>query len=195
MQYLKEEVRNRILASAKQEFLEQGYKNASIRNIAELAKTSLGNIYRYFIDKEALFLAVTNNLIEAGVVLFETNFSLSEQDLAVFPDKVLDYVLAYRQELAIVKSGLKEHFDSYIEALIEVTAKKFSLSMQRIYPQVATNFGRDFYYNMSASFLFGLRTVIDCDKHRAEKKQGLRELIWFFFSNIDKRFNFFEALD
>ena len=48
MQYLKKEIKDRILASAVDEFKEHGFANASIRNIANNAEISLGNIYRYF---------------------------------------------------------------------------------------------------------------------------------------------------
>ena len=55
MQYLKTDVRNRILESAEEEFRQNGYLNASIRTIAENAGISLGNVYRYFSNKEALW--------------------------------------------------------------------------------------------------------------------------------------------
>lgn len=55
MQYLKEDVRDRILASALDEFSEKGFLGASIRNIASNAGIATGNLYRYFENKEDLF--------------------------------------------------------------------------------------------------------------------------------------------
>ena len=43
-----------ILSCAKKEFLEKGYKDASLRIIAQEAGTSTGSIYTRFGDKEGL---------------------------------------------------------------------------------------------------------------------------------------------
>lgn len=55
MQYLKDEVRQKIYHAAKSEFTSHGYAEASIRNIAKIAGISSGNVYRYFDNKETLF--------------------------------------------------------------------------------------------------------------------------------------------
>ena len=60
MQYLKDVVRTRIVNAAIAEFKEYGYSNASIRNIAETAAISLGNIYRYYENKEDAYLMQIN---------------------------------------------------------------------------------------------------------------------------------------
>jgi AcrR family transcriptional regulator len=55
MQYLKDEMRNRITESALIEFSEKGYNGASIRSIAKNSGTSPGNIYKYFQGKDDLY--------------------------------------------------------------------------------------------------------------------------------------------
>lgn len=45
----------KILYFGKQEFLQNGFKNASLRNIAAAANMTTGAIYTYFKDKNALF--------------------------------------------------------------------------------------------------------------------------------------------
>lgn len=57
-QLLKEEVRNDIIIAAKKEFLEHGYKEASLRRIAENANISVGNLYRYFKNKEDINVSI-----------------------------------------------------------------------------------------------------------------------------------------
>ena len=47
-----------VLACAKKEFLEKGYKDASLRVIAQAAGTSTGSIYTRFKDKAGLFDAI-----------------------------------------------------------------------------------------------------------------------------------------
>lgn len=57
-QFAKEEIRQKILAAAKEEFLRCGFEKASIRTIAAKANTAKSNLYNYFKDKDALFAAV-----------------------------------------------------------------------------------------------------------------------------------------
>lgn len=48
----------RIHAAAKKEFLEKGYKSASLRNIVKTAGVTTGALYGYYDSKEALFEAL-----------------------------------------------------------------------------------------------------------------------------------------
>lgn len=66
-QKLKDESRQAIIQSAKEEFLEKGYKNASMRNIAKKANMTVGNLYRYFPSKEDI------NRMIVGETLKEIN--------------------------------------------------------------------------------------------------------------------------
>jgi len=54
----KEEMRALILDAARKVFLEKGYFDASIRNIAEEIEYSPGTIYLYFKDKDEIFHAL-----------------------------------------------------------------------------------------------------------------------------------------
>jgi AcrR family transcriptional regulator len=66
MQRIKEELRRRILAAAKREFLEKGFEGASLRAIAAAAGTAKSNLHNYFEDKDALFLALASPV--AGLI-------------------------------------------------------------------------------------------------------------------------------
>jgi AcrR family transcriptional regulator len=54
----KEEMRSLILDAARKIFLERGYYQASIRNIAEQIEYSPGTIYLYFKEKDEIFHAL-----------------------------------------------------------------------------------------------------------------------------------------
>lgn len=54
MQVKKEEIREEILKTAVNEFLKRGFKNSSMRTIAAKSHTTLGNLYNYFENKEAM---------------------------------------------------------------------------------------------------------------------------------------------
>jgi AcrR family transcriptional regulator len=54
----KEELRGKILLAAKELFMEKGFEDTSIRNIAERIEYSPTTIYLYFKDKDDIFFAL-----------------------------------------------------------------------------------------------------------------------------------------
>ena len=62
----KPEVREAILTSAAETFASVGFERATLGDIVERAGTSIGNLYKYFANKDELFAAfdVTGRLIE-----------------------------------------------------------------------------------------------------------------------------------
>ena len=89
MQRLKPEVRERIRSAALEEFKECGFENASIRRIAESAGVSLGNVYRYYESKEALYLAATAPLRSAAVAFLRELDN--ESNPVVLAEKVTEF--------------------------------------------------------------------------------------------------------
>lgn len=57
--------RQRVLAAARRRFETYGYRRTSIAEIARDAGIAVGTIYRYFPGKEAVFLAVVEDLNES----------------------------------------------------------------------------------------------------------------------------------
>lgn len=52
-----------ILNSAKAEFLQKGFKDASLRNIAKQAGVTTGAIYGYFKDKDEIFVTLVKDVL------------------------------------------------------------------------------------------------------------------------------------
>jgi AcrR family transcriptional regulator len=66
-----EEMRQIILAAARDLFVREGYENTSIRRIAERIEYSAPAIYRYFASKEDIFFAIA----ETGFHLFHRSIN------------------------------------------------------------------------------------------------------------------------
>lgn len=64
-----------ILNCAKSEFLEKGFKDASLRNIAKQARVTTGAIYGYFKDKDDLFVKIVKEFVDELYNLIEKNES------------------------------------------------------------------------------------------------------------------------
>ena len=58
------ETKQKILESAKKEFLEKGFSAASLRTIASNAGLTTGAMYRHFKDKDALFCALVDDAVD-----------------------------------------------------------------------------------------------------------------------------------
>lgn len=60
----KQATRQRLLTSATQVFAAKGYSGASIEQISDVAGLSRGAFYAHYEDKNALFLAVLDNMVD-----------------------------------------------------------------------------------------------------------------------------------
>ena len=58
MQYLKEDIQEKILHIAEEVFSEKGYKDASMREIASRTGITVSNIYHYFTNKDEIFRTI-----------------------------------------------------------------------------------------------------------------------------------------
>lgn len=88
MQVLKDEVRSKIKASAIEVFKEAGYKGASMREIAALAGLSVGNLYRYYKNKDELF----RDLVQPMIDVYEKNrHDMPKMDLTLIGVNLLEH--------------------------------------------------------------------------------------------------------
>ncbi len=72
-----------IHKAAMEEFLEKGFKSASLRNIVKMAGVTTGAFYGYYGSKEALFEALVGEQYE----YFMSRFCRAQQEFANLPPK------------------------------------------------------------------------------------------------------------
>lgn len=70
MKQEEQSTQDKILSSAKQEFQEKGFLNASLRNIVKNAGVTTGAFYGYYDSKEALFAALVEEHAAYILALF-----------------------------------------------------------------------------------------------------------------------------
>ena len=118
-QQLKDDVRDKILNSATEEFFVFGYEEASLRRIASDAEMTAGNLYRYFADKKDLYSFVKKDTFEKInemiVEVSEGLFDLSKDNSSVrfeakkfksmlknMADRFVDIYLIYPKQVQII---------------------------------------------------------------------------------------------
>jgi AcrR family transcriptional regulator len=81
MQKLKDEVRNRIIEAAVNEFSRSGYEQAAMRDISKGAGISVSNTYNYYRNKEELFESIAKPVYETVKSIFRQSLVQSVQKL------------------------------------------------------------------------------------------------------------------
>jgi len=124
--------RAQILAAALRLFSSQGYRGTSMRDIAQAARISTGNVYHQFPDKESLFRTLLERYFE----------------LLAAPDHPFNRALAqgaFPADLAALARALREGVARYrpYVALIYVDVVEFEgQHIRRYYMEMADRFTR-----------------------------------------------------
>ena len=126
-------VAERILAAAKEEFLEKGYVDASLRTIAAAADTSTNSIYVRFGDKEGLFSAIVEPVLSEMVEQFlriQERFhqlppSEQEEIMPNYADggtsQLVDYMYAHLDEFRLLlDSSYGTRFHNFVDELVRI---------------------------------------------------------------------------
>ena len=196
---MEEEVLNTrelILEVAKEEFLEKGFKNASLRNICKTAGVSTGAVYGYFKDKDSIFTALVSDAMygikelinkiegeEAGsniADLFGTRKDI--ENLVIMHNEYIDYIYDNFEEfkLLIVCSG-----GSSVETFIEDLAKYIgSIDILRIdILKEKGIFIDDFVIHMIVKFY--ITSICELVEHNIPREDAIKyisTLSTFFFA-------------
>lgn len=91
---------HRILDAAEHIFAEVGYDNATTNAIAARAETSIGSLYQFFPNKEAILKAVVKRYLEEMRIIFDQTLatkSAEDLPLSLFLERLI-YALAQLRE-------------------------------------------------------------------------------------------------
>lgn len=104
------ETRKKILQSAQAEFLEKGFTNASLRTIASNANLTTGAMYRHFKDKDSLFCALVDDVIDyVQNLVTSVGIEMHKNEKNVFSAE-------HNQKERQIMHGLIEHIYSHFDA-------------------------------------------------------------------------------
>lgn len=95
------EKRNRILTAATNEFAAGGFENANINVIAKKAGVSVGSLYKYFENKQDLFLTVIHHSIAKMEDLLNV-LAVSDEDILVKVEKIIREIQSFSKDHAVL---------------------------------------------------------------------------------------------
>lgn len=128
-----------ILEAALQLFSKQGYRGTSIREIAEAAGVSTGNVYHHFPDKEALFRTLLDQYWAAiDTPEFPFNKALAAgafpNDLEALAEAARESVTTYRRHVALIYVDVVEFDGTHIRKFYSEMSGRFELFLSKRFP-------------------------------------------------------------
>lgn len=191
MQYLKDEVKNRIIKAALNEFDERGYSDASMRQIAQNAGIATGNIYRYFQGKDELFESIMSPVYERFTALIFTEFKADSNNLPMVADiveKVMNFHEEYSREFMILlDKSERSAYQGIKDDLINLIETRLKAELVPKLADAGLVVADEYIFYVIASMLVdGIFTILrKCkgDKIRIEKLFG--QMLALNMSNLD----------
>jgi AcrR family transcriptional regulator len=189
VQILKDEVKNSINNAAVECFIEMGYEKASMREISKRSGLSVGNLYRYFPNKEALFDFVVSPAVKllderpmkpkAAVPFLDINM-MQEMELieAIIQARIANHdamFILFLRSKGTKYENIKKKFAKLIEEQsIEFIEKEFKND-----PRIIDG---DLYHRAaSAAFVEGFLVILE---EAEDEKSFIRNLIQFIELNV-----------
>jgi len=122
----REDVRQRIMDCAIEEFLLYGYSGSSMRNISNQAGMTVGNVYAYFSGKEDLFRQVVRPAREAIESLISVELA-PHMSVGEITSAVVTVFLSHRSEFLILINGSAgSPYENVREDLVRLIAHRVS---------------------------------------------------------------------
>ena len=186
-----------IFLQPRKAILPEGYNNASIRDIAKNSGITVGNVYRYFENKESVLEGVVSPVYEKimdYIALSESYIKAGEnKSFEDFRNEINSYILQitkeFRLELLILFKGTQgTRFEKTRSELI-------SLIENRIYEGLFKRLSMEddeaafFSKIVARSFLESLIMVIAETEDNRKLKKMIYRLNDFYFNHLNSRFD------
>ena len=179
-------VSEKLLECAVAEFLEKGYKDASLRTIAEKAGTSTSSIYVRFHDKEGLFTAIVEPVVQeftTNFVQVQENFhsldrKRQEEGMEQYSSdqmlKMVDYMYDHHDVFRLLlDASYGTKFQNFVDSLVAVeedyTYKWIQVTGHELQPDGSIT--RELYHMVVTSYFEGIFQVIRHEIGREEAKR------------------------
>ncbi|MNI35926.1 Nucleoid occlusion factor SlmA [compost metagenome] len=189
VQVLKDEIRQSILRSAQDEFMQYGYAGASVKRIAEKVGISVGNLYRYYAGKEALFDFIVDPVFHELETMIKSRVSQPSDVENIFElviHALTDLIGSLRQPLLIVIDNGKgtRHEDAVLK-IYKMMADNVADHMETYNGKQ----GRDVFtdqaaWPISVAFMQGYFEIIRRHPETEDCKSMVRQYVSFWYQGL-----------
>ncbi|MBI9065508.1 MAG: TetR/AcrR family transcriptional regulator [Marinilabiliaceae bacterium] len=192
MQTQKDNIRQITLDEARREFLDNGFKDTSMRTIAKNAGVGLSNIYNYFKNKDELFLEVLKPLLSKLKSVMAAHNSPENLSLNIFEstdyqreniDMFVGLVEQYRPDLKLLLykaygSSLQDFRETFTNEST-IVGMEYLYKMKEKYPHINANISEFFIHTMSSWWLTIMGEIVTHNLTHDETEQFITEYMTF----------------
>jgi AcrR family transcriptional regulator len=190
MQVKKDEIRALIIRHALDEFELNGYSGTQMRTIANKAQTSIGNIYRYFTNKDDLFDAIVQPVyMKVSALIFDLykNDPVSLANISLITQRVSHGIMQVyakhgRELMVLVDKNKGSRYENFIKTLVNMVNERLKqeIPLSDDPSQILT-------FIISSGFVEGLFIVLRKYKDPIIAQKIIQRMILFYFNDIHKR--------
>lgn len=191
MKVLKDDIRERILDTAKACFLEKGYARTSMREIAEAAGVGLGNIYNYFPGKDAILTRILQPLTDSLDRMLVKHHGQDADVMLMMTDRyyldcVNEYILLikkYRKSMKILFFGTQgscmEHYiENFSDRATGLTMEWFG-RMGKLHAEMNSDVSAFTIHLHTVWMIVFLKEILMHDLDGPELERAMSEYIGF----------------
>ena len=183
----------RIHAAARAEFMEKGFKSASLRNIVKAAGVTTGAFYGYFSSKEALFASI----VEPHAAAVMGRFMTTQMQFAALPKEeqprhmgldsadciewVLDYMYEHYEDfkLLICRSD-GTSYEDFVHRMVEVEYTFQYIEVLKQLGQSVPEISQELCHMIASGMFDGFFEVLRHDMPRDSARHFVRQLREFY---------------
>lgn len=180
MRVLRDDKYRSILGAARKEFIQKGFKDASMRTIAKDANVGLSNIYNYFASKDEIFLEIVSPARDdlfsfvkekhtEKYIDFNFMSTLAYQEETV--DVYIQLLIKYKEEIRLLlfqsQGSTMENFRETLTEYLTDVSNNHKTIVKKHYPQVHDV--SSFFTHTLCAFMVSIVGEIvthDMDKHK-----------------------------
>ena len=191
----------KIHKAAMQEFLDKGYRDASLRNIVKAAGVTTGAFYGYYSNKAALFTALVEPHAAAVMGMFmrtQTEFADLpdvEQpghmgiDSGVCLDEMIDYMYEHFDSFKLIICGSEgTAYADFVHEMVEIEVEytfRYIEVLRRLGQEVP-DIDRQLAHILSSSMFEGVFEIIRHDMLKEKARQYVASLREFHLAGWKK---------
>ena len=195
MQVLKETIRKKIREAALNEFKKKGYQKTSMRSIASRAELTVGNLYRYFKNKDELFNVIIQPAFQEIYQFIDEFARMKEVEtlkkgekenfIRAFEESLMRIYAKHRAELIILFNGSQgsqmENAREQIIYLIADRIKKEAFPKMKKKIKVTDGFLSEV---LAISFIDGISLVLNHHKDKEKTRELFAQFTRIYFKNL-----------
>ena len=191
----------KILEVAKQEFMEKGYTNASMRSIAEKSGCTTGMLYSRFADKNKIFTSLVKEGADKLLYYFnyyhdgfsnatpkeqiESLHNFSEQGMEKIIDIIYDYFDSFK---LIICCGFGSSYGNFVDVLVDMEVESTVKFVEVLKKQGhdLPHIRVDLCHILANSLFNGIFEIVAHDFDKESAKEYVNSLQDFFAAGWDR---------